>query len=140
MLKLPLMKFNTKVQMNYPKQKSKPSLQSAKKLKLVKNRISINLPPFFTIRPLCALAKRSESPDGCQFVSSKAHIQFFFFFSCFFGHMACLAGSQFPNQGLNPGPGQSPNRWTVREFPKMIFIKSYYPSAPKLPSCVPISL
>ena len=108
--------------MNYPKQKSKPSLQSAKKLKLVKNRISINLPPFFTIRPLCALAKRSESPDGCQFVSSKAHIQFFFcffFFSVFLATWLALQDLSSPTRDwtqalvrvLTTGPSGSSPKW-----------------------------
>ena len=39
-------------------------------------------------------------------------------------HDTCLAGSQFPNPGLNfslplPAKAQSPNHWITREFPKV---------------------
>ena len=39
----------------------------------------------------------------------------------FFGHITQLAGSKFPNQGLNWAPAvkaPSPNHWTNREFPR----------------------
>ena len=39
-----------------------------------------------------------------------------------------LAGSWFPNKGLNPGPGSnmlSPNHWTSREFPEKPFFLNY---------------
>ena len=48
---------------------------------------------------------------------------FFFFF--FFCHTQQLVGSKFPNQGLNPYPGQwvwSPNHWTARKLISCWFI------------------
>ena len=47
----------------------------------------------------------------------------FFFWGgcCFFGHTTQLAGSKFPNQGLNWAPAvkaPSPNHWTNRELPR----------------------
>ena len=51
-------------------------------------------------------------------------LEFFCSFSFFFLAM-WLAGSQFPNQGLNPGSlalkTQSPNHWTSMESPWVLF-------------------
>ena len=48
------------------------------------------------------------------------------FTSFFFGHVARLAGSYFPDQGLNPAPAvkaRSANHWTASEFPPQSFLR-----------------
>ena len=53
---------------------------------------------------------------------------FFSFFFFWFGHTSRLAGPQFPDQGLNPGPAVkvlSPICWTAREFRIRVIFDSF---------------